>query len=383
MISQSSAPQHANPAHRTELPLTHNNDKHPHHHSDQVEVSSMDVYGREVQGNDSMNLPWSVLCNASDTINQPSAHQKQVPDAPAIGIVSGSRTSRYYVNITRNNSVHSKEEDSSKVIGSISGRRLIDEDSNRDNVDVFGSSNDHPHSTDESGASLTTIKRWTRMSRRRDIHDHPVRNNRTTSSSSSTADAEETADSSLLTPVQLTEDTNVRAGAGEDAQTVAAVKAGGDTQAEQSARGNAISEDSGTSKGEVGRPNNGTTTTNALLIAVTTTTRSPQNQNERTLVHNNITRAAPPSTTTVEGLISRDRRQEGEGFVEEEEVDSISEARTTMPSTVPVSQHRQSAVLVGSGARNKSATSHNSIRALNYISDRKPYIGKHHHNNDK
>lgn len=335
-----------------------------------------------MQGNDSMNLPWSVLCNASDAICQPSAHQKQVPDAPASsGSVSGSRTSRYYVNITRINSVHSKEEDSSKVIESISGRRLIDEDSNRDNVDVFGSSNDHPHSTDESGASLTTIKRWPRMSRRRDIHDRPVRNNRTTSSSSSTADAEETANSSLLTPVQLTEDNKERVGAGEDAQTVAAVKADGDSQADQSARGNAISEDTGTSRGEVRRPNNGTT--NALLIAVTTTTTSPQNQNERTLVHNNITRAAPPSTTTVAGLISRDRRQEGEGFEGEEEDDSISEARTTMPSTVPVSQHRQSAVLVGSGPRNKSATSHNSIRALNYISDRKPYIGKHHHNNDK
>lgn len=48
--------------------------------------------------------------------------------------------------------------------------------------------------------------------------------------------------------------------------------------------------------------------------------------------------------------------------------------------------HRKSTELgggVGTPSRNKSSTSYNSIRTWNHISDRKPYLGKHHHSNDK
>lgn len=44
----------------------------------------------------------------------------------------------------------------------------------------------------------------------------------------------------------------------------------------------------------------------------------------------------------------------------------------------------QQPLLIGDGARiNKSSSDLNSRRRLNYISDRKPYFEKHHHNNDK
>ena len=205
-----------------------------------------------------------------------------------------------------------------------------------------------------------------------------VRNNGK-SSSSSASDAEEEQDQTTGYPSSLSRSLK------SDAAPLPAVQGEPMDQkgqlAAQSSNRNAISvgggadrqEDGDEGKGGVGRTrNNGTMATNAKLIA-------GSHQRERTLGYNNITTAASsPETGLGAPSGAAGLARGGVGHVAAN--GSISET----------TKHRQSAVVVGGGGgnatmatRNKSGTGHNSIRALNHISDRKPFFGKHHHNNDK
>lgn len=365
VISRGTGPLLASSSERADVWIPqdqHQPQKQKHHQRSDAETwrsneqsssSAEPSRGQELKS-DSINLSWSVLNNASAAIGHHHQHAT-VPDSASSGPTN--------VKINRNNnSINSKDDSaSSKVIESIRRRSS----SNRDNGAAFG----NPENDDGGSAvrgereaieSALHADKWDEesgasTSRRSDIHD--VRNNRTTSSSTSGAEAVSSialvnGGDSILTPAALVMD-----GGFEEDATVENIRGGGDSQA---TNGNTISGDTGRNRTEVRRPNNGTT--NAKLIAVT---RSPHH-NGKTFVHNNITRAATATATTISTSSA-------------DEVDG-KDSMVTPPPT----QHRQSAVLVGgAGARNKTSSTHNSIRALNHISDRKPYFGKHHHNNDK
>lgn len=364
-------------------------------HSAPPQPPSMD--GSE-QGNDSINLSWSVLNNAS-AISQRHA---TVPESVSGGGSTSDRTTNVNSSsITRSINSDNSEDDqdddsaSSKVIimehmqqkrgrsGTATRWTEDDDDSNRDDGVASSAGGGGAVDNDETpsvaaGDGVAAASEWTGQS----VAFSPKgvagesRNNRKTASS-----RHHSGDSSIRY--------------NGDSAALTADKANelllGDSQAANSANRNAISGDSGTAtRSEVRRRSNDTMATNAKLIAEET-------KSERTFGHNNITRASPATTATAitiqppassadgAGLIP----QVGERVVGDGSISSKTLLSTTSPSPPPQQHNRQSAVLVagvgggGGASRNKSSSGHNSIRALNHISDRKPYFGKHHHNNDK
>lgn len=361
------------------------------------------------QGNDSINLSWSVLNNASTTIGHGHA---TLPD-PAIAssssssfssggsdVANGGESSEVTnIIINRNNSVASEtssssgtnrndshigdEGVSSKVIEGIlrrsnSASHLLasavaadneaddgvqdswdgrsdekkNDNSNRDNGVAFGKiTNDHPRRRSDALSASAEHAKWTDQSgastsRRHDTkgdREHSTKgdNKRTTTTSSSGQSTASLIESrrrnalqsdSILPLVDATEDSSA---------------------ASATATRNEISEDATAAatvrnRTEVRRPIDGTAT-NAKLIAATS-------HGDKTFAHNNITR----ETT----IISRNE---------------------TVSSSQPSSMAAAAAAAgVTNGiSRNKTSSTHNSIRTLNHISERKPFYGKHHHNNDK
>lgn len=438
MISRGFSAQHDSPSHRPEFVQSHN-PKHqtpnqvalttrryneqtrprppdPAMSSTPLSMNEQAAYGQEPE-NDSINLPWSVvvLNNASAAIGQRHATVPELADrSGSSGWTTNVELTR---GISRDNSNENgvddgpsskviesieedAEEDEERAIASVAVMRWHDDDSNRDNGVAFGSSNDPPSvlvafgdrakaENEEAAAAILRLK-WmdesgastarslsasgaavaaTTTSRLRGVHKDAKNNSR----AEAALETRELADSLI--------------GLGRGLlRTSAALTSDSDTV--EGGNRNAITRDTGNpSRSEVGRTNNGT---NAKVLA---------KSNDKSLISNDMNRDSTSSSTTTAttttkttvivttsaaGLISQGKSGGGGGGAE-----VGSPLTTTAPSssvarvvTAATPQHHKSVLLVGvSGGRNKSSAG--SIRALNHISDRKPYFGKHHHNNDK
>lgn len=104
--------------------------------------------------------------------------------------------------------------------------------------------------------------------------------------------------------------------------------------------------------------------TNATLIGE----ERSSDQKEKSFDNNNITQASATTLT-----ILSENGEGKHGLI----------TSKTLSKDPPQPRQPYDLIAAGSATRNKSSSALNSIRALNHISDRKTYFGKHHHNNDK